>query len=298
VELIPITERLSLVTGLNRGRFPSSHAFLVRDDVIALIDSGCGIRTLQQIRENYPVDMVINSHCHPDHSAGNWIFPDASLYAPVQGAESHGRLGPLSHRLIGSGPVADWWREFIVRETDFQDRAPTDFFGDNHLFDFGRLKLQAVHTPGHTSDHYCLYEPDRQILLSFDIDMTPFGPWYANPESSLTEFRRSMSRIRDLKPRLVASSHWDLLDGDIDEAFDAYEGVLDSRQEILLGLLDRGATWEELVEAAPIYSGSTYEPLLLRKFEARMIDLHLTEMADRNLIRREGDRYLPAHAGF
>ncbi|MEJ2717050.1 MAG: MBL fold metallo-hydrolase [Deltaproteobacteria bacterium] len=296
VQLIPITDQLFRVNGLNGGRFPSSHVFLVQDEVSALIDAGCGIRTLRQIRESHPVDLVINSHGHPDHSAGNWIFPGTPLHVPVQGAESHGRLVPLSHRLIGPGPLADWWREWIAREMEFRDQAPTDFFDDGHLFDFGRLKLQAIHAPGHTSDHYCLFDPDRQILLSFDIDMTPFGPWYANPESSVTEFRTSISRVRELKPRLLASSHWNILDDGIAEALDAYEGVLDSRQETLLNLLETGATREELIEAAPIYRRRTFEPVLLRCFEGRMIDHHLREMASRDLLRQEGDRYVLAGA--
>lgn len=99
MKLIPLADHLSMIVGRNQGRFPWGHVFLVRDSVTALIDSGCGIGTLQALKKQHPVDLLINSHCHPDHSAGNWVFDDLPLYVPREGAETHGRLEQLSLRL-------------------------------------------------------------------------------------------------------------------------------------------------------------------------------------------------------
>jgi len=41
LEIVDITENLSVVIGANEGRFPMSHAFLVQDEVCALMDAGC-----------------------------------------------------------------------------------------------------------------------------------------------------------------------------------------------------------------------------------------------------------------
>ncbi len=100
LELIHLTETLSLVVGQNRGRFPSAHAILVQDKVCALIDSGCGFDILRRIKECFSIDLVINSHGHPDHSCGNWLFPDVPLYVPQEGADTHGRIVSLSHRFL------------------------------------------------------------------------------------------------------------------------------------------------------------------------------------------------------
>jgi glyoxylase-like metal-dependent hydrolase (beta-lactamase superfamily II) len=47
---------------------------LVEGDVRVLIDTGGGVECLQWLREEPGVEMVISSHSHPDHTAGNWLF--------------------------------------------------------------------------------------------------------------------------------------------------------------------------------------------------------------------------------
>ncbi len=291
LELKRLSENLYLVVGQNKGRFPSAHSFLVKDRLCALIDSGCGFEVLRKIRESFSVDMVINSHGHPDHSSGNWLFPDIPLYAPGQGEGSHGRLSPLSHRFFGEGPLADHWQQWIRQTMGFVDREATDFFSDGHVFDFGKLKLKAIHTPGHTRDHYCLFEPESRILLSFDIDLTSFGPWYGNLESNLSKFRLSIDTVRKLEPRLIASSHLLPLSHGIKRALQDYVSVLDTRRRKILKLISNGAERSDLVDAAPIYRHHVYEPELFRFFERRMIGLHLEELAAEGFIRNKNGKY-------
>lgn len=291
VELIHLTETLSLVVGQNRGRFPYAHAFLVQDKVCALIDSGCGFDILRRIKESFSIDLVINSHGHPDHCCGNWLFPDAPLYVPKEGADTHGRIVPLSHRFLGRGPLADHWQSWIRQITGFADRTPTHFFSDGHVFDFGRLKLTALHTPGHTADHYCFFEPKDRILLSFDVDLTSFGPWYGNLESNLSQFKRSIELVRHMGPRLVASSHLHPITDGIELAFQGYAAVFDRRRQAIIDLISRGADRAGLGKAAPIYGRHSFAPEFLAFFEGRMIDLHLQELAAEGLIRQQGERY-------
>jgi len=294
-ELIPITKRLNLVVGFNRGRFPSGHAFLVKDEVCALIDSGCGIEIMENVRDAFPIDLIINSHGHPDHCAGNWLWPDVPLYAPQEGMGTHGRLSKLARRFFGDSPLADMWPEWIRKMMGFQDRAATHFFGNGHVFDFGDLKLHAVHTPGHTADHYCFLEPKNGILLSFDIDLTPFGPWYGNLESDLTQLRQSLAAVQLLEPKTIATSHSEIFQEDMGGALQSYAAVLDARNDAILRLIKDGvATRNSLIESAPIYGRYPYVPHLLRWFEGRMLDLHVEEMIVDGRIRREYDGTLVA----
>jgi glyoxylase-like metal-dependent hydrolase (beta-lactamase superfamily II) len=291
LKLVPVTDCLFQVVGRHQGRFPSSHSFLVLDNITALIDTGCGLELLERIREVYRLDLIINSHGHPDHSSGNWLFPNVSLHAPMEGADSHGMLVPLSHRLVEPGPLAERWRRWVGDTMGFRDRAPTAFYEHGHVFDFGNLKLQAIHTPGHTRDHYCFFQPEQKILLSSDIDVTPFGPWYGHRESSLADFRRSIALVRALEPKVLASSHLDVLEDGIDEALVRYARVLDQRNGAILNLLNGSASLTELGDAAPIYGHHPYAPELLRYWEARMIELHLEELAERGLVTREGETF-------
>jgi glyoxylase-like metal-dependent hydrolase (beta-lactamase superfamily II) len=284
IETIRLTSNLLLIVGTDRGHFPMSHSFLVKDEVSALIDTGCGLELLREIDRTYGIDLIINSHCHPDHSAGNWIFESIPVHAPAMGANSHGRLGPLSIRFFPDRPFAGRWRDWITRTMGFQDKEPSEYFEDGHVFDFGHLRLQAVHTPGHTKDHFCFLEPDSGTLLTFDIDFTPFGPWYGNLESNLKDFRKSLSIVRDLKPKVVAPGHnWPIYEK-IDESVDKYSRVMDQRSEAILEMLEKGMTMSDMVKAAPIYGYHPYEPEILSSFEARMIDLHIEEMLESGLL--------------
>jgi glyoxylase-like metal-dependent hydrolase (beta-lactamase superfamily II) len=49
-------------------------------------------------------------------------------------------------------------------------------FNDGEIIDFGHVKLQVVHTPGHTPGHCAFYEEKTGLLFSADIDLSGFGP--------------------------------------------------------------------------------------------------------------------------
>jgi len=281
----PITDIISLIAGKNRGRFPWSNSFLIQGSETVLIDTGCGIENLQALKQQYSIDYVINSHCHPDHSAGNWVFAGLPLHAPLESADSHGRMEPLSRRLAKPGKLAEIWKKFVVEEMNFQDSFPTRFYQDGDEFDLGDTRLRAVHTPGHTADHYCFFEPEERILFSFDLDLTPFGPWYGHRESDLSQLRRSIRIMRQLNPKVVVSSHREILTEGIHEEIDRFEAVLTKREHQLISLLENGATFSDILATAPFYGSRPYQPELLTYWEGQMIQKHLDEIKEKGLIK-------------
>lgn len=85
-----IADHIYLLTGERNGRFPFSHSLLIRDKLTALIDAGCGPRTLKEIRETFRPDRIIYSHAHPDHCLGCGAFPSARIWGPREHPESTG----------------------------------------------------------------------------------------------------------------------------------------------------------------------------------------------------------------
>jgi len=291
--LVQLSDHLYRLEGENKGRFPRAHAFYVNDEICALIDTGCGISVLENFMKNYPVNLVINSHCHPDHSAGNWLYPEHPLWVPDDGTDSHGRLNPLSHRLVEPGELAESWKAFVREAMGFQDSQPTHRYSDGHIFDFGRLQLTVVSTPGHTLDHTCFFDSSHGLLLSFDIDLTPYGPWYGNRESDLNLFRSSLQRIGELKPQRIASSHREVISGEvIPEELDRYEAVFNARNNKILELLGKQPRrMDELLAASPFYGGHPYAADLLGYWEGQMIRKHLAELINQGLIGEEEELY-------
>jgi glyoxylase-like metal-dependent hydrolase (beta-lactamase superfamily II) len=290
--LVPLSDQIFRIDGENKGRFPRAHAFYVKDDICALIDSGCGIGVLAAFKKKYPVDLVINSHCHPDHGAGNWVFDGQPLWVPDDGTDSHGRFLPLSQRLVEPGALTESWKVFVREAMGFQERLPTDHYAAGHIFDFGCLQLTAIPTPGHTLDHTCFFDSSLGLLLSFDIDLTPYGPWYGNRESDLNAFRSSLQRIRDLKPQSIASSHREVVSGGVIPAeLDRFEAIFSARNKKILGLLsEQPRQFAELLAVSPFYGGYPYAPDLLGYWEGLMIRKHLDELINQGLVWEEEDR--------
>ncbi len=159
-DIIPITERLYLVTSPTQGRFPLAFSFLVMGtDSHALIDTGCGEKACRAVADHYGVDVVINSHCHPDHVSGNHLFEGQELWIPKERAAETGAIPRLAHRLVGPDrQIMTNWENFVRKELGMRDYCHTRTFVDNQRLDFGGITLQAVHTPGHLDDHYCFLE--------------------------------------------------------------------------------------------------------------------------------------------
>ncbi len=286
----PLTDRISLVHGKNEGIFPSSHSILIIDEATVLIDTGCGIENLKQLRKEYNIDYVINSHTHPDHSAGNWVFEGRPIHVPEEGYDTSGDAAALAGRLVDR-ENAGYFQEFVKEAMEFRNCRPTHSYSGQTVFDFGSTTLLPVHTPGHTRDHYCFFEPREGILFSFDYDLTSF-PWYGHRESSLVEFIESVGKLKALSPEAIVSSHRGVITENINTEFEKYCERIDRRDEKLVSLLESEKTIAQLVEYAPIYGSFPYAEPLLRFWEGQMIEKHLEKLETEGRVERRAGGYI------
>jgi ribonuclease/clavin/mitogillin len=297
--LIKVAPAIYVLQGENRGQFPFSHSILIRDEITALIDTGPGLERLRWIKKHYPPDLVINSHAHPDHIPGNWIFQGTPLVVPLQSFDYTGRIDLVSQRFAESEELAQQWREYVREATGFRDALPTGHYDEGHRFSFGSVELVALHCPGHTCDSYCFFEPNLDIAFTFDMDLSPFGPWYGHPDSEIDEFEASLERVRALKPRVVVSSHMGIVTEDIEARFETYQNVIAQRDDRILEFLSRERTLGEMIEQPLIYSSYPFAPDLLHRWEENMLRKHLQRLIERGLVEETAGGYvrvLPARA--
>lgn len=287
--LEPLTDQISLLHGENKGRFPRAHSILVEAEETVLIDTGCGIPLLKAIKNDFDISYIINSHTHPDHSAGNWVFKDQTIFVPQEAFNTSGNIVALSHRFVGE-ELAPSWQQFARTEMNFQNCPPTHSYTEETSFQIGKIVLTPIFTPGHTMDHYCFYYEPQKILFAFDYDLTSF-PWYGHQESSLTEFRQSVERLKTLPTKIVVSSHRGIITENILSEWDRYTQCLDERNRIILDLLDSPKTMAQLVDTAPIYRKFPYREPLLRYWERRMIQLHLEELEIKGKVQQTEGQY-------
>jgi glyoxylase-like metal-dependent hydrolase (beta-lactamase superfamily II) len=284
-----LTDCMYLIKGENISSFPPSYSILIRDEEVVLIDTGCGIENLKKIKKEYGIDYVINSHAHPDHVAGNWVFEGRPIHVPEEGFEASGNIAALAE-IFSNKELAQLTQGYMRDLWGFRNCRPTHSYNERTVFRFGKTTLEPIYTPGHSEDHYCLYEPNEGILFSFDYDLTLF-PWYGLRESSIPEFRESVKKLKNLSPRVVVSSHRGVVTENMNTEFDMFCSRIDARDGKILSLLGTGKTIEQLVELAPIYGSFPYMEPLLRFWEAQMICKHLEQLEIDGRVKRHGDLY-------
>lgn len=287
-ELIHIKGTVWLLTAEFNGRFPRCHCVYIDDGGGALVDTGAGLPVIAEFIRRHPVELVLNTHTHVDHVFGNHLLAGREILVPEAGWDTAGDLVKLSRRFVPR-EIAGLWREVIHGFTNWVDHRPTGTFASGQEITVGSTRLKAVAAPGHLSDHHMFHLPDLDLLLSADLDLTPFGPWYGNPESDLGQLRASFDLVGELDPSVVVSSHARPVFSGIAEAFDRYASVLDQREERLRGFLAEERTWEQVLDQRLIYGKSApFNPTVMRFFEDRMLGLHRDDLAARGLVRATG----------
>ncbi len=190
-----------------QSRWPSANSYLITSDPPVLIDTGyhtdlARLEAGLAARGVRPRDigLIINTHTHSDHIGGNAAI-QARSGAPIAMHEYEGR--PISQ--------GDWWGTG-VRYLD-QEAPPflvARYLHDGETLQFGDLRLEVLHVPGHSSGSVALYERSRETLIVGDVFHASDVGWINAPiEGTIAVYNalRSIERLRRLPIRRAYSGH-------------------------------------------------------------------------------------------
>jgi glyoxylase-like metal-dependent hydrolase (beta-lactamase superfamily II) len=175
---------------------PGTNTYLVGEDHVAVIDPGPdepehleAIMTAAGDR----IRWILVTHTHIDHSP---------LATPLRAATGAVTLG------FGPAPTLP------MPGLDGHDRAfvPDRVFVDGDRLETPEFRLDAVHTPGHASNHLCFELAGDRLLFSGDHVMQGSTVVIAPPDGDMTEYLESLERVRRLGVRRIAPGHGQIIE--------------------------------------------------------------------------------------
>jgi glyoxylase-like metal-dependent hydrolase (beta-lactamase superfamily II) len=291
LQLGPVT----VYFGEKQGKYPDGNQVQVRGaDASVLFDTPLSAARLGPELDG--ADAVILGHVHEDHTAGLQRFPATPVFVPEQDlAALQSMEGMLRH--YGYAPATgEAMAEKITREFNFRPRPDALGYADGHIWELGGgVTVRALHMPGHTRGHSVLLVEPGAIAFIGDIDLSGFGPYYADACSSLAEFRQTLARIEHMPAAAWITFHHK---GVVTERgvflrlLRAFREKIEQREAAILAALGpRGRTLESLVAQRFLYPPG-YQDVYVEDAERMCLRQHLAELAAEGRVREEGGLYL------
>ncbi|MHA1595003.1 MAG: MBL fold metallo-hydrolase [Candidatus Baldrarchaeia archaeon] len=287
MEILKVTDRVHLIIGENKGRYPYSNSLFIKDEKNVLIDTGIGAKQIKELTKDVKIDIVVNSHFHEDHIAFNKMFSKSKICAHELDAPAIMSIDRLIELYGPRDTMAVKYIESFIRETYNLQNSRVDMtFRDGFVFQLGELRMEVVHTPGHSAGHCCFLIPEEGVIFLADIDLTSFGPWYGCVDSDVDAFLKSIEKVKKERFEVAVTSHKNVVFEREDAilALDKYASKIFERERKILDLLTKPKSLDEIAERFPIY-GKPYEPKeIFLLFEKTMIKKHLKRLIKQGLV--------------
>jgi hydroxyacylglutathione hydrolase len=275
-------------------RFPHCNGFLLVGKETLLVDAGIGDARIRELDRCRRIDTLLISHSHPDHILSWQTLADRRLLLPDETPDSVHDLLALGTRFTGStAGGAHWVRRMRENHGLTPLRPPDHRYGHGDRIGVGGGPvLEAISAPGHLRDHYCFLEITTGTLLTTDVDLSGFGPWYGNPEADLDRFESDIRSLAAMAARQVCSAHKPPVSTGLQAAFHAYLDALDRQFSTVLNLCRSPISLAKLVEASPFYGNRFPDLTAQRIYESQMIEKALARLIRQGRVSMRGDRYL------
>ena len=283
-QAVEIEPGLRVVTADNAApmTFTGTQTYLLGTDAVAVIDPGpdsdAHYKALMAAIGGAEVSHILVTHSHLDHSPLSGRLQQATQAPVLAFGQAHAARSAVMERLAGAGDLGG--KEGI--DTGFQ---PDVLLRDGQLVSGDCWTLQALHTPGHLSNHLCFAWETRGAVFTGDHVMGWATTMVSPPDGDLTDFMASLAKLAERgDDRVYYPGHGaPVLDpiGMVRHQI-AHRKTREAQILDTLGL----GTFSPAELAARIYTD--VDPRLLPA-AARNVLAHLIDLSERRLVRSEGE---------
>lgn len=294
MDLGPVT----VYFGEKNGKYPDGNQVVVSGaDTRVIFDTPLSThRRAEEEPEAFAgADYVVLGHVHEDHTAGLHHFAHLPVQAPeADVAALQSMEGMLRH--YGYSPETNArMAGKITAEFNFRPRPDAQGYPHGQLWELGGgVTVRAIHMPGHTRGHSVLQVEPGGIAFIGDIDLSGFGPYYADACSDLRAFRETLRRIEDLEAQVWITFHHKGVITEREtflELLRAFRGKIDRREQAICDVLAGGGrTLAELVAHRFMYPQG-YHDVFTDDAERICLEQHLELLTEAGRVRVEDGVY-------
>lgn len=227
-EMSPLIRR---VIANNPGAFTytGTGVYIVGRGEVAVIDPGPMLdehfEALKQALEGETVTHVVVTHSHMDHS------PLAHPLAEWAGC-----------KVYAKGPAIPTESEVRMEAGDDLSFRPDVTVEDGWTCSGPGWTLEAIETPGHTSNHVCYALKEENAIFSGDHIMGWSTTVISPPDGDMGDYMNSLAKVRDRGFGTIYPTHGSPVTEDVTGFIQAYIDHRKAREAAILGRMAEGDT--------------------------------------------------------
>jgi glyoxylase-like metal-dependent hydrolase (beta-lactamase superfamily II) len=248
--------RVRRVVADNPGPYtgPGTNTWILEGDPVAVVidpgpDDDRHLAAIQELLAGATVGAVLVTHSHPDHL-------------------------PLAARL------AERHHAPVLRYPEL---------GEGDLVQLGKVRLKALHTPGHASDHLAFVQEEDRAVFTGDLVLGKGSTMITYPDGDMAAYFHSLDKLLELQPAILFPGHWDPVSDPQPKLEEYKRHRLDRERQVLRVLADAGPG-DSADLTRRIYAREVSGEQLFRAAEMTL-QAHLRKLVDEGRVIRDGSLF-------